>query len=244
MKKLSWIATLVVGTVIAAPASAFPYKVKSGDTLSRLAHRFGTTVAAIQAANDLPDTMIFVDETIEIPQGTPDEPETAPSTTANPNERSYVVRSGDSLSRIAAMFDTHVQAIRDLNGMTGNLIHPGQHLRIPAPIVENDAPAGDAVTHTVAPGEWLSLIADRYDVSVEDLRLANGMAPGENMIHPGQVLTIPVAGTSGAPRDLLAVNAPAMSASDASSRCWPGSSRASARTTCRSRARSRWPRSS
>jgi LysM repeat protein len=43
----------------------------------------------------------------------------------------YVVRKGDTLSKIARRYDTTVQEIRQLNGIKGDLIQVGQRLRIP-----------------------------------------------------------------------------------------------------------------
>lgn len=55
----------------------------------------------------------------------------SPSTTVPPAGRTYTVKSGDTLSGIAAQFGTTVKAIKDLNGLTSNIIHPGQVLKIP-----------------------------------------------------------------------------------------------------------------
>lgn len=45
------------------------YKVKTGDTLWALARKYDTTVEAIQEANGMSGTTIYVGETIEIPVG-------------------------------------------------------------------------------------------------------------------------------------------------------------------------------
>jgi len=45
----------------------------------------------------------------------------------------YIVQSGDTLNSIAARFGTTAQAIREANGLTSDLIHPGQVLIIPPP---------------------------------------------------------------------------------------------------------------
>ena len=55
----------------------------------------------------------------------------SPSTTVPPAGGTYTVKSGDTLSGIAAQFGTTVKAIKDLNGLTSNIIHPGQVLKIP-----------------------------------------------------------------------------------------------------------------
>ena len=56
-----------------------------------------------------------------------------PTPTPAPTPVTYIVQSGDTLNAIAARFGTTAQAIRDANGITGDLIHPGQVLIIPVP---------------------------------------------------------------------------------------------------------------
>jgi len=45
----------------------------------------------------------------------------------------YIVQSGDTLNAIAARYGTTAQAIMDANGLTSDVIHPGQVLIIPVP---------------------------------------------------------------------------------------------------------------
>jgi N-acetylmuramoyl-L-alanine amidase len=99
----------------------------------------------------------------------------------------YRVKSGDSLSLIAERFGTTVDAIRAANGLTGNLIHPGQKLEIPVA----------SVTHTVVSGESLWMIALKYRVTSTEIMRANGLA--SDVIQPGQRLTIPSPPASEAP---------------------------------------------
>jgi N-acetylmuramoyl-L-alanine amidase len=54
----------------------------------------------------------------------------------------YEVRSGDSLSRIAARFGTSVKLIKQLNRLKSTRIYPGQKLRVGSPLKEIVAPNG------------------------------------------------------------------------------------------------------
>ncbi len=93
------------------------HRVRSGDTLSGLASRYGTTIRSIQAWNNLSGTRIRVGQQLVV----------------YPNERSsvvHVVRRGESLSRIASRYGTSVGRIRELNSLRSSTIHPGQRLRI------------------------------------------------------------------------------------------------------------------
>lgn len=55
------------------PTGPFEYTVQEGDTLSTLAERFALTVDEIKAANDLPDDIVRVGQTLIIPVPTPTE---------------------------------------------------------------------------------------------------------------------------------------------------------------------------
>ncbi len=58
-------------------------------------------------------------------------PSGSPSPTGTPGEERYTVRPGDTLAGIAARFNTTADAIARANGITSDLIRPGQELRIP-----------------------------------------------------------------------------------------------------------------
>lgn len=50
---------------------------------------------------------------------------------AKPQPKRYIVKSGDSLARIASRNGTTVSALQRANGISGSLIRPGQKLVIP-----------------------------------------------------------------------------------------------------------------
>lgn len=102
----------------------------------------------------------------------------------------YRVRSGDTLNEIAQRFGVSVGDLRAANGITGNLIHPGQVLRIP------DA-AGAETVHVVAAGDALYHIALRYRVTAAEIMRANNLP--SDVIQPGQRLRIPSGGAGAAP---------------------------------------------
>jgi hypothetical protein len=58
-------------------------------------------------------------------------PTAAPTPTPAPEPRTYVVVSGDTLGSIAARFGTSVQALKNANGLSGDIINIGQVLVIP-----------------------------------------------------------------------------------------------------------------
>jgi LysM repeat protein len=64
-----------------------------------------------------------------------DSTKSSAATATRPKEKPatsrYVVKSGDSLSKIASRNRTTVAALKSANGISGTMIHPGQSLRIP-----------------------------------------------------------------------------------------------------------------
>jgi LysM repeat protein len=104
----------------------------------------------------------------------------------------YTVRSGDSLSGIAAANGMSWQDLYELNkaviGSDPNLIKAGQVLRLSGASAPTKAPA-KAKTYVVKAGDNLSLIAERYNTSVAALVKLNGIS-NPNVIYPGQVLKV------------------------------------------------------
>lgn len=96
----------------------------------------------------------------------------------------YTVRSGDTLSSIAAKFGTSYQALAGLNGIANpNLIYVGQVLRV------NSSASAGSVYYTVRVGDNLSSIASRYGTSYQSIASLNGLA-NPNLIYAGQTLKI------------------------------------------------------
>ncbi|MEN3040646.1 MAG: LysM peptidoglycan-binding domain-containing protein [Bacteroidia bacterium] len=110
----------------------------------------------------------------------------------------HKVKSGETLSQIAERYRTSIAAIRQANQLRGNFIRAGQNLRIPVGRVDasRSTPAqkgkvrSSQKTHTVRSGESLWSIAQKYGISVDALRQANGLKHNSN-IYPGQKLSIP-----------------------------------------------------
>lgn len=97
------------------------YVVRSGDTLWLLAQRYHTTVDAIKRLNGLTSDNLSIGQTLRIP------------TTGSAGESyfEYTVRSGDTLWLLAQRYGTTVSAIKNLNGLSSDILNIGQILRIP-----------------------------------------------------------------------------------------------------------------
>lgn len=97
----------------------------------------------------------------------------------NSSGTAYTVQPGDSLSSIAARFNTTWQNLAKINSIQNpDLIYPGQII-----IIEN----GGRPTYTVQPGDNLSDIAGRYGTTWQSLASINGIV-NPDLIYPGQVL--------------------------------------------------------
>lgn len=116
----------------------------------------------------------------------------------------YVVRTGDTLGRIAARFGVSVSALAKANGIANpNRIYIGQRLVIPGAGGSPSAPApspapATSSIHIVQPGDTLSKIAVRYRTTVAALAAANGLA-NPDRIWIGQRLRISGGGATPAP---------------------------------------------
>jgi LysM repeat protein len=120
---------------------------------------------------------------------------TATAGTAQADEE-YTVRSGDTVSHIAARYGTTVSAVRSANGLNSSaFIREGQRLTIPtqatsSPAVAAAPSAAAAGSHTVASGETVSAIAKKYGTTVAAIVSANGL-DSRAFIRAGQTLSIP-----------------------------------------------------
>jgi membrane-bound lytic murein transglycosylase D len=117
-----------------------------------------------------------------------------------------VVESGDTLSGISARHRVPVSVLRSANNLQGDLIRPGQKLRLPRDDLMSVDPlyaqaamdlqklqsgliSADRVTHRVRRGESLSVIARRYNVSVKDLQRWNNISDPRKL-RAGRNLTV------------------------------------------------------
>ncbi len=118
----------------------------------------------------------------------------------------HTVRKGDTLSGISSTYGSSVSAIRQANGIRGNLIHPGQNLVVPrfGTPVRQSGPSKPSRQRVASGGNYevqrndtLWDIARSFGTSVDSLCSANGLTP-RSTIRPGQRLEIPSGGSPSA----------------------------------------------
>jgi len=155
------------------------YVVQRGDSLYSIANRFNTTVDELKRINNLTSNLLNVGQVL-----------TLPSTQAPPLDTIvYIVKSGDTLYKIANQYGVSVQDIIDLNNLSSSNLSINQQLLIPT---ENgmvpDAPTGN-ITYTVQKGDSLWKIANQFNILVSELISANNLA--NTNLQIGDVLIIP-----------------------------------------------------
>lgn len=164
------------------------YTVRSGDTLSGIAQKFGVSLQALRDANpQINDpSLIYVGQLLTIPQGGNGNNQPSPP----PSQKEYTVRKGDTLSGIAQRFGIGLRSLLQANPeiTNPNVIYVGQKIALPGTGSSSVPPAQQ---YTVQPGDTLSGIAQKFEVGLQALLQANPQVTDSNVIYSGQVLTIP-----------------------------------------------------
>jgi len=109
--------------------------------------------------------------------------------TALAQETTYTVVDGDFLGRIAERHGVTVRQLREWNNLDGDRINVGQNLVIRGG-TRPSSQTGNARVHIVAPGENLGAIAQRHNVSVEEILSWNRGVRNPDSIRVGQELEI------------------------------------------------------
>lgn len=106
-----------------------------------------------------------------------------PTPAPAPTAETHTVKSGETLSGIAAKYGTTYQHLAAINGINNpDLIYAGQVLKI-------DGAAAPSKTYTVKGGDTLSGIAARYGTTYQKLAQINGIS-NPDLIHPGQMIKL------------------------------------------------------
>ncbi len=186
----------------AKPFLGTSYRIRSGDTLSGIADRFGVTTTELKKWNGLHSSRIHagkdlvVRASIVAPAKNPEGPVAlvAPSPGDAPLRVSnveYEIRPGDTLGAIARRFGVTVQQLKQWNRLRTSRIRVGKTLSIrpsgfktPATL----ASTGNRIRYKIQPGDTLATIAQRFGVTVSELKAWNGLRTSR--IRAGKHLTI------------------------------------------------------
>ena len=166
---------LSVGQILEVPggSSSGTYTVKSGDSLWKIANQYGLTVAELKNLNGLTSDNLSIGQVLKISN----------SSSSN-NSNTYTVKAGDSLWKIANQYGLTVAELKNLNGLTSDNLSIGQVLKI-----SNSSSSNNSNTYTVKAGDSLWNIANKYGITVSELKNLNGLTSDNLSI--GQVLKVP-----------------------------------------------------
>jgi membrane-bound lytic murein transglycosylase D len=189
------------------------HRVRSGETLSEIARKYGSTTNIIKRNNKIRGATIYVGQYLLIPvpqnknyykyqtyhakKSTKKKKKTNVIPKGHKKVQ-YIVKKGDTLGEIAEIYQTRASRIRSWNGLYyGEHIYPKQKLILWVPgnyaqssislaKKEQNLPAG--TYHLVKSGDTLWDIAQKYDISIKNLKQLNNKR--SNKIKPGEKLII------------------------------------------------------
>lgn len=188
------------------------HKIRPGESLGVIAQRFGTTVGTLKTANRLRGNIIRAGDSLLIPTASrptsdydlSDEERLKSkqaylaAKTGNEPTR-YVVKTGDSFWVLARRYGVSMREIAKWNGMgTTDTLYPGQELKLFVPraqeVADVSLPAHQGVirkvNYRVRSGESLSVIANRFNVSVSEIKGWNKAVARQKYLQPGDRITL------------------------------------------------------
>lgn len=178
------------------------YAVKSGDSLSVIAHKHHTTVAVLKQVNDINGTLIRVGQPLLIPIASKSQQQylsrqakrfqSQESKYIDENDKlTYKVVEGDTLWDISRRYKVTSKQIAKWNGLRlSHKLQLGQELTIwKVPKVTSQGKVTRRVTYYVRSGDSLGLIAQKFKVKTADLVRWNDLQ-NVKYIQPGQKLKV------------------------------------------------------
>jgi len=179
------------------------HKIKQGESLAAIARKYKISVATIQVANKIKNpNRISVGQTLLIPGG-----EISSSTIASYKKsrskkktvkkaKTYKVKRGDSLQKIAKKYKTSVSNLKKWNNIKRDTIYAGQKLTVSKPYRTSSKKSSkkkskkrSSKTYTIKSGDTIQKIAKRYRVKTSDLLRWNKLKNADK-IYVGQKLKV------------------------------------------------------
>ncbi|WAJ70943.1 LysM peptidoglycan-binding domain-containing protein [Catenovulum adriaticum] len=202
-------AELLARKVKALPANELMtwtrYKIQRGDSLSKIAEKYKTTMAVIRKANKIKGNNIRAGSYLLIPghdasasqiAEVSQAAQTKSVSTSETNDIEYIVKSGDSFWEISQKHKVSIKEITKWNNLSANAsIFPGQILIIKRKDgqITGFEPGTDTqkVKYKVRPGDSLARIAQKFKVSIKDIEAWNKINR-KKYLQPGQMLDLHV----------------------------------------------------
>ena len=131
---------LLMFLFMAAPAAwaDVTHTVKKGESLSTIAQKYQVSISKIKEANDLEDTRLQIGQSLTIPKTPAAIPDSSSSRKGNQRNTAsgqeipdtHVVKSGDTLARIAKRYHLTVKELQEINELKGTRLRIGQVLQL------------------------------------------------------------------------------------------------------------------
>ncbi len=188
------------------------HKIRSGDSLGVIASRYHTTVSAIKTANNLSSNLIRAGDYLSIPMASKFITYEMTSSARLKDSQKYLekkygavpvrytVKAGDSFWKISRKFGVGTRQVAKWNGMgTTQLLKPGMELlifntsQVQLTKIEVQPERQDIirkVNYQVRQGESLSLIASKFNLSVNNIKQWNEELESRKYIQPGDKITL------------------------------------------------------
>lgn len=162
---------LVIPSISVSPEVSDTYIVQKGDSLWSIANKFNMTVSELKNLNNLTNNLLSIGQVLKIKDS------------FNNGKTTYTVQKGDSLWVIANKYGITTEELKSYNNLTSNLLSIGQVLKIPQGKTSTEN------IYTVKKGDSLWTIANRYNTTVEKIKVLNNLT--SNLLSIGQHLKIP-----------------------------------------------------
>ncbi len=163
------------------------YTVKEGDNLTGIADAFDVGVSELKDWNGLESDKILSGQKLKVYSD-------KKVTSSSKKSKTYTVKSGDNLTKIAEDNGVTVSNIKDWNGLESDVIQEGQVLKLypdkeTTKKEEKKKETKSKTTyHTVKKGETLGKLAEKYDVTISDIKKWNKIKG--DTIEIGQKLVV------------------------------------------------------
>ena len=162
---------LVIPSISVSPEVSDTYIVQKGDSLWSIANKFNMTVSELKNLNNLTNNLLSIGQVLKIKDS------------SNNGKTTYTVQKGDSLWVIANKYGITTEELKSYNNLTSNLLSIGQVLKIPQGKTSTEN------IYIVKKGDSLWTIANRYNTTVEKIKVLNNLT--SNLLSIGQQLKIP-----------------------------------------------------
>ncbi|MCL4157963.1 UNVERIFIED_CONTAM: hypothetical protein GTU68_062657 [Idotea baltica] len=180
------------------------HTIKRGESLSVIAKQYKTTAAILKKANKLSSNKIRTGRHLLIPmsatktadlmgQKRPKQNKRRQQKPKNSQKIIHVVAQGDTWWDLAIAYDVDVQQLTSWNGKAPrDTLSLGQKLTVWSPDNKSEIKGLKAIDYQIKTGDSLWKIAQKFDVSVADVREWNGLS-SRALLKPGQTLKLFIA---------------------------------------------------